>query len=96
VDAVVSRISLRVHGARSLKDKRARIRPVIDRIRHRHHLSVSEVGYQDDLRRAEIGIAVVAPTVGRAEELLGAAEDVVHAAADLEVLDLQRTWFETD
>jgi uncharacterized protein len=96
VHAVAARIEVRVHGARSLKDKRARIRPVIDRIRHRHHLSVSEVGHQDTWNRARIGIAVVAPTVGRAQELLDAAEDVVHAAADLEVLDIERTWLETD
>jgi uncharacterized protein len=96
VHAVAVRIELRVHGSRSLKEKRSRLRPVIDRIRHRLRLSVSEVGQQESWNRAEIGIAVVAPTYARARELMQAAEDVVHSALDLEVLDIERTWLETD
>jgi uncharacterized protein YlxP (DUF503 family) len=96
VDAVVVRADLRVHGARSLKDKRQRIRPVIDRLRHRLHLSVSEVGHQDAWNRAEVAVAVVAPTSERVSELLDAVESVLYSAADLEVLDLEHLWIERD
>lgn len=96
MDAVVLRVLLRVHGSRSLKEKRARVRPVVDRIRHRHHLSVSEVGHQDVWNRAELAVAVVAPTHSRARELVDLAEEVIRAAADLEVVEADRTWIETD
>ena len=96
MDAVVVRVDLRVRGARSLKDKRQRIRPVIDRLRHRLHLSVSEVGYQDAWNRAEVAVAIVAPTSERVAELLDAAEAVFHGAADLEVIDVERIWIERD
>jgi len=45
---LVSRYELRLPGVRSLKEKRSRIRPVTDRVRHRHHLSVAEVDRQDE------------------------------------------------
>lgn len=96
MEAVVLRATLRVYGARSLKDKRSRIRPVVDRIRHRHHLSVSEVGYQDSWNRAQLGVAVVAPTYSRAVELMDAAEAVMYAAEDLEVIEVERTWVELE
>jgi uncharacterized protein YlxP (DUF503 family) len=96
VDAVVVRADLRVRGARSLKDKRQRIRPVIDRLRHRMHLSVSEVGHQDAWNRAEVAVAVVAPTSERASELLDAVEAVLYGAANLEVLELEHLWIERD
>ena len=96
MDAVVLRADLRVRGARSLKDKRQRIRPIVDRIRHRLHLSVSEVGHQETWNRAELAVAIVAPTSERAAELLDAVESVLHTAADGEVLELDRTWIERD
>lgn len=96
MEAAVVHITLRLRGSRSLKEKRARVRPVVDRIRHRLHLSVSEVGLQESRDLAELAVAVVGPTVGRVEELLGAAEGVVWAADDLEVIECSRTWLEPD
>jgi uncharacterized protein len=93
VQVVAVRFELLLRDTRSLKDKRARIRPIMDRIRDRHHLSVSEVAHQDDRERATIGVAVVAPTEKRALEMLTSAERVVWAA-DVEVLDSVRTWMD--
>ncbi|MFI5043770.1 MAG: DUF503 domain-containing protein [Acidimicrobiales bacterium] len=93
MQVVAVRFELLVRGASSLKEKRARIRPILDRIRDRHHLSVSEVDHQDDWDRSTIAVAVVAPTERRALELLTSAERVVWAA-DVEVLDSARTWLD--
>ena len=84
---------LHLEGCHSLKDKRSRIRPIIDRIRDRLHLSVSEVDHQDDHERATIAVAVVAPSERRALELLTSAERVVWAA-DVEVIESVRTWMD--
>lgn len=56
----LAEIELRFPGARTLKDKRARLRPVLDRIRARFPVSVAETGQQDTLQRGEFGLAMVA------------------------------------
>ncbi len=51
---------LRVPESRSLKAKRAAVRPIVDGLRHRFHVSVAEVDHQDAWQRAAIAVAVVA------------------------------------
>jgi uncharacterized protein YlxP (DUF503 family) len=87
---------LHVPESRSLKAKRAAIRPVVDGLRHRFRISVAEVGYLDQWQRAEIGVAVVAESVGRVEELLAAAERFVAGAPDLELLGTEVAWLESE
>jgi len=47
-------------AAHSLKDKRRILRKVLDRIRHKHNVSVAEVGNNDIWQRATIAISMVA------------------------------------
>ena len=49
---------------RSLKDKRAVVRPLVAELRRRYAVSAAEVGDADLHRRAEIGVAVVAGEPG--------------------------------
>jgi uncharacterized protein YlxP (DUF503 family) len=56
----VLRLTLYVHGASSLKDKRQVVRKVTDRLRSRFNVSVAEVGNNDVWQSAVIGIAAVA------------------------------------
>ena len=81
-------LTLHIPGAQSLKEKRAVVRSLVERLRSRKQLSASEVGLQDRLQAAEVGFAVVsgdAPTARRLadevrrfvdDELLGKAEVV--------------------
>ena len=64
------------HG-RSLKEKRAVVRPIVDRLRHRFHLSVAEVDHHDLWQRAAIGVALVAESHRHLEELLDTVERFV-------------------
>ena len=50
---------LLVPGCRSLKEKRSVVKGLVERARNRFNASVSEVGAQDLLQRAEIGAALV-------------------------------------
>ena len=50
---------LHVPESRSLKTKRAAIRPIVDGLRHRFKVSVAEVDHQDTWQRAAIGVALV-------------------------------------
>src|SRR3954447_3492057 len=56
----ILRLTLYIHGAASLKDKRQVLRKVVDRLRSRFNVSVAEVADNDVWQRAVIGIAAVA------------------------------------
>ena len=50
---------LSVPGAASLKDKRAVLKSLKDRLRQRFNVSVAETGSHDVWQRAELAVAVV-------------------------------------
>lgn len=66
----VVRVELRIHGAASLKDRRAVVRRIRDRLRARHNVSVAEVGDQDVWQRATLGVAAVSLATADAARLL--------------------------
>ena len=55
----ILRLTLYIHGAASLKDKRQVLRKVVDRLRSRFNVSVAEVGDQDIWQKAVVGITAV-------------------------------------
>jgi len=55
----VLQLKMIFHDARSLKDKRGRLRQMISRIKNQFEVSVAEIGDQNLWQRAELGIAVV-------------------------------------
>mgnify|MGYP003961639419 FL=1 len=52
-------IKVAMRGSRSLKDKRRIVKSLKDRIRNKFNVSVSETGFQDNLRSSEISVAMV-------------------------------------
>ncbi|MFZ4515204.1 MAG: DUF503 domain-containing protein [Acidimicrobiia bacterium] len=94
--AVALSIDLHVPASQSLKTKRAAITPIIEGLRHRYRVSVAEIGYQDTWQRAEIGVAIVAASDGVLRSVIDDIERFVESAADVEVLEMQTTWFEED
>lgn len=91
-------VTISIPAARSLKDKRAVVRSLVERLRQRLHLAAAEVARQDDVRTGQIGFAVVSGDRPAARhqadealrfietELIGRAEviDVAREEADLE------------
>ena len=55
----VCTINLRILESRSLKDKRRVIKSVIDRVKNRFNVSISEVGQQNAYQSAVIGVVSV-------------------------------------
>lgn len=55
----VRRLTLRASHCHSLKDKRAVFRKLRERVRARYHLTIAEVGAQDNWQRIVVGFAVV-------------------------------------
>ena len=90
-------LTLRLPGAQSLKEKRAVVRSLVERLRGRRQLSASEVGLQDRVQQAQVGFAIVSGDIATArrvaeetrrfvdQELIGRAE-VVSAEVEETVL----------
>ncbi len=87
---------LHVPESRSLKEKRAALRPVVDGLRHRFRISVAEVDHLDTWQRAAIGVAVVSGTDHRLREVLDSVDRFVAGAAGLEVLDVETTYLDAE
>ncbi len=89
-------IELVLPGCRTLKDKRARLRPILDRVRHRFPVALAEVDRQDDHQQAVLAFAAVSGTASMVTEQLDEIERLVWAAADVEVGAAHRFWLDTE
>ena len=87
--AAVVRFDLHIPESRSLKVKRAAVRPIVDGLRHRYRLSVAETDHQDQWQRAELGVAVVSESDGHLRDVLDEVERFVARAPDIEVLEVE-------
>jgi uncharacterized protein len=94
VHAAAACFDLHVSQSRSLKAKRAAIRPIVDGLRHRFRVSVAEVDHQNQWQRAAIGVAVIGSTESQVRDVLASVERFVVAAADIELLDVETAWLE--
>jgi uncharacterized protein len=94
VHAAALRIELYLRECRSLKAKRAAIRPVIEGLHKRHRVSVSEVGRHDNWHRATVGVAAVAPSPSHLTTVLDDVERFVWSFPEVEVLRIDRLWLE--
>jgi len=74
----------------SLKAKRSVIRPVIAELQRRFAVSAAETGSQDLHRRAAVGMAVVSADRSHVVDVLDAAERLVAARPEIELLSVQR------
>jgi uncharacterized protein YlxP (DUF503 family) len=91
-------LAVEVHlpACRSLKDRRAVVRPVLEGARHRYRVSSADVGFQDKWQRARLGFAVVGSSEQQASEIMDDVERFVWSFTDLEVSSVDRYWLETE
>jgi uncharacterized protein YlxP (DUF503 family) len=94
--AVAQRFELFIPESHSLKQKRAVLRPIVDGLRLRMHVSVAEVDHQDTWQRAAIAVALVAPTDGRLREVMATVERHVAHSPGIELLDVETAWLDAE
>ena len=94
--AAAVRFDLHVPQSRSLKAKRAVIRPIVEGLRHRFRVSAAEVDHHDQWQRSAIAAAVVAGSDAQLREVLAAIERFVVAAPEVELLDVETAWLESE
>jgi uncharacterized protein len=81
---------------RSLKQKRSVIRPLIAELHRRFAVSAAETGDQDLLRRGNVGLSVVAADRAHVVDVLDAAERLVAARPETELLSVRRGLHRSD
>ncbi|AKK27704.1 DUF503 domain-containing protein [Mycobacterium sp. EPa45] len=74
----------------SLKEKRAAVRPIVAELRRRFSISAAEIGSADLHRRAGIGVSIVAGERSHVVDVLDAAERLVAARPEIELLSVRR------
>ena len=79
-------VDLHLPQARSLKDKRALIRPILDGARHRFRVAAAEVAFQEKWQRASLGFAAVAADGDHVSEVLAKVETFVWSFPEIEVV----------
>jgi uncharacterized protein YlxP (DUF503 family) len=78
---------LHLDGCSSLKQKRAILRSLKDRLRGRHNVAVAETDHQDTWQRAEICAATVSADRRRANEVLSRVDSVVASEPRVRIID---------
>lgn len=76
-----------VFDAMTLKDKRRVIKSLKDRIGNKYHVSVAEVGHNDSVRTAILGVAMVANETRFVTSALSKIVDFVRAQPQLSLID---------
>ena len=80
-------LELRLHEASSLKDKRQVVKSVIERVKRRYNVSITEVGEHDSPRMALLGVSCVGQSeAGCRRTLDNVAEYVYSSRPDAEVM----------
>jgi uncharacterized protein len=75
---------------RSLKQKRSVIRPVVAELQRKFGVSSAETGSQELYRRVSIGVALVSGDRTHAVDVLDAAERLMAAHPEFELLSVRR------
>lgn len=80
----------------SLKQKRSLVRPLVAELHRRFSVSAAETGAQELHRRAGVGVALVAADRAHVVEVLDAAERLVAARPEIELLSARRNVLRSD
>ena len=80
-------VELFLPGSASLKDKRAVLNRLRDRVRGRFNASVAEVDHQDTWQRARIGVAVVSHENSGCRDVLAAIQRVIESDDRVLIVD---------
>jgi uncharacterized protein YlxP (DUF503 family) len=92
--AAALRLELRIPDGRSLKAKRRVLKALMAQLSTTFPVAVSEVGFQDQWKRATVGVAAVAPQASQLEALIHSVHRMLLQHADVELLELGVSYLE--
>ncbi len=83
---------LHLAASQSLKDKRAVLKSLKDRLHNRFNVSVAETAHQDLWQRAELTASVVSTDRHHAESVLREADRLIAGADGVRVVDTSTSY----
>ena len=86
-------LDLHLPGCESLKEKRHRLKGVIERVRSKFNVSASEVGDQDLHQSAVVGVSMVNSDKLMVEQVLARVEDFFANGDGLMITSTEIEWF---
>ena len=87
-------VALLLGDVRSLKQKRAVVRPLLAELRRRFDVAAAETGEQDLWRRATLGVATVSGTSRQVAQVCDSVERWAWSRPEVEVVSVTR-WVRT-
>ncbi|UCB54358.1 MAG: DUF503 domain-containing protein [Thiotrichales bacterium] len=86
-------VECHIPHARSLKQKRAAVKSLIDRLRARFNASVSETGFLDEWQRSAIAISLVGNNRRYLQQQIDSIEQLLTSSGgDLAVSSIEQHW----
>lgn len=80
-------IDLNLPGVTSLKEKRRRLKPLLTRLQNRFNISIAEVDFNDNLKLAQIGAAVVSNNKAFADQVIAKLIDHIRGEPEIDLAD---------
>jgi uncharacterized protein YlxP (DUF503 family) len=96
VHVLAMEVDLHLGECRSLKARRAVLKPIVEGARRRFGAATAEVDGGDTWQRASLGFAVVSNSVHHATEVMDEIERFVWSATGVQVLGARRRWLEEE
>ncbi len=93
---LVAEIDIHLPSAGSLKEKRSVVTSIVRNLDQLHGVAASEVDHLDVWQRSLIGAAVVGSEVGHVQAVMDRVERYVWSRPEIEVLEIWRSWWESD
>ena len=88
------RFELSLPATRSLKEKRAVLRPAVEGLRRLASYSVAEVDHHDLWRRAGLGVAVVAINRRELEKMMQQVERFLDSRHEVDVMQVMISYLD--
>lgn len=85
----VCKVKLRLSGTSSLKDKRSIVKKIVERTKNKFNASLAEVGSNDILNMAEIGISVTGNDRSFINSILDKIIDFIENMFLAEIIDTE-------
>lgn len=82
-------LTLRLHGCRSLKEKRQVVRSFVERLKNQFNVSAAEVEHQDTHDLAGLGLAFAASDHDRLQRLIEHVIDFTEQYAEAELVGVE-------
>ena len=80
-------IDLSLSGVTSLKEKRRILKPLITRLQNRFNISIAEVDFNDNLKMAQLGAAVVSNNRSFADQVIAKVIDHIRSEPEINLAD---------